>query len=72
MAEARHQVARRREARARAQRERQAQVARDRSSVSLARRERQAWQRVDTLIGTKRPRDYDAAVTLLSDLRDVS
>jgi hypothetical protein len=72
MAEARHQVARRREARARARRERQEQVARDRYLASLCKRERQAWQQVDTLIDTKRPRDYDAAVTLLSDLRDVS
>ena len=72
MAEARHQVARRRETRARARRERQEQVARDRYLAGLAKRERQAWQRVDTLIGTKRPRDYDAAVTLLSDLCDVS
>jgi hypothetical protein len=31
----------------------------------------QAWQRIESLIATKRPRDYDAAVTLLSDLRDV-
>ena len=67
-----HQVARQREARARVRRERQEQVARDRYLVSLAKRERQAWQQVDTLISMKRPRDYDAAVTLLSDLRDVS
>jgi hypothetical protein len=72
MAEARHQVAQRRGVRARARRERQEQMARDRYLASLAKRERQAWQRVETLIGTKRPRDYDAAVTLLSDLRDVS
>ena len=40
--------------------------------TGLARRERQTWQRVDALIGTTRPVDYDAAVTLLADLRDVS
>jgi hypothetical protein len=72
IAEARRHVTRQREARARARRERHEQVARDRYLASLAKRERQAWQRVDTLIGTKRPSDYDAAVTLLSDLRDVS
>lgn len=27
------------------------------------------WERAGTLIGTKNPRDYDAAVTLLGDLR---
>ena len=72
MAEARHDVARQQEVRARARHERQEQVARDRYLAGLAKREREAWQRVDALIGTKRPRDYDAAVTLLSDLRDVS
>jgi hypothetical protein len=38
----------------------------------LAKREREAWRQVDALIATKRPRDYDAAVTLLSDLREMS
>ncbi len=72
MAEARRQVVRRWEDRARARRESQEQVARDRYLASLAKRERQAWEQVDTLIGTKRPREYDAAMTLLVDLRDVS
>ena len=40
--------------------------------TGLARRERQAWQRVDALIDTTRPVDYNAAVALLVDLRDVS
>jgi hypothetical protein len=30
------------------------------------------WRRVNALVDTKRPRDYDAAVQLLSDLRHVS
>jgi hypothetical protein len=38
----------------------------------VAKRERQAWQRVDALIGTRRPADYAAAAELLVDLRDVS
>jgi len=42
------------------------------SLTGLARRERQAWERVDSLIATKRPGDYAAAVTLLVDLRDIS
>ena len=70
--EARRQVARQREAQARARRERQEQAARDRYLAGLAKREPQTWQRIDALVATKRPRDYDAAVTLLSDLRDVS
>ena len=32
----------------------------------------QAWQRVDGLIAMARARDYDAAVTLLSDVREVN
>ena len=45
---------------------------RERYLTGLAKRERQAWERVDGLIGTKRPGDYAAAVTLLVDLRDIS
>jgi hypothetical protein len=56
----------------RAVREREEQAARDRHLNSLAKRERQAWQRVDALIGARRPADHTAAVALLVDLRDVS
>jgi hypothetical protein len=35
----------------------------------LAARQEEAWERVDALIETKSPRDYDMAVTLLRDLR---
>ena len=56
----------------RAVREQQERAARDRYLNGLAKRERQAWQRVDTLIGERRPADHAAAVTLLIDLRDVS
>ncbi|MDP9224705.1 MAG: hypothetical protein M3P18_12795 [Actinomycetota bacterium] len=72
IAEARRQTSLKREARARARREREKQVGRDRYLASLAKRECQAWQRVDALVGTKRPADYAAAVELLVDLRDVS
>lgn len=70
LAAARHEADRQREAQDRARRERQQQAARDRYLAGLAKRIPQAWQRIDALIATKRPRDYDA-VTLLSDLRDV-
>jgi len=69
---AKRQAAQQREARERARREREQQVARDRYLTGLAKRERQAWQRVDALVGTKRPANYAAAVELLMDLRDVS
>ena len=71
-AEKRRKAARDREARDRERREREQQSARQRYLTGLARRERQTWQRVDALIGTTRPVDYNAAVTLLVDLRDVS
>lgn len=65
-------AARQREARERARREREERASHERYLTGLARRERQAWERVDGLIGTKRPGDYAAAVTLLVDLRDIS
>jgi hypothetical protein len=61
-----------REARERARREREEQASRERYLTGMAKRERQAWERVDGLIGTKRPGDYAAAVTLLVDLRDIN
>lgn len=72
IAERRREAAREREASERAERVRPEQAARDRYLIDLAERERQAWQRVDALIGTRRPADYAAAVELLVDLRDVS
>jgi len=65
-------AARQREARERARREREERASRERYLTGLARRERQVWERVDGLIGTKRPGEYAAAVTLLVDLRDIS
>ena len=38
----------------------------------LAMNELEAWRRVEALIDTKRPPEYDQAVTLLVDLRDMS
>ena len=72
IAATRREAVRQREARTRVQRERQQRVARDRHLAGLAKRESQAWQRVDVLIATKRPRDYDAAVGLLSEVREVN
>ena len=72
LAEARRKADRQHEARARAERERLEQAVRGRYLAGLAKRIPQAWRRIDVLIGTKRPRDYDTAVTLLSDLRDLS
>jgi hypothetical protein len=38
----------------------------------LARRESATWREIDVLITTKRPKDYDRAVSLLVDLRDLA
>jgi hypothetical protein len=38
----------------------------------LEKREETAWSNVDSLIGLKRPQDYDRAVVLLADLRELA
>ncbi|MBL6280089.1 hypothetical protein JMF97_28405 [Micromonospora fiedleri] len=55
----------------RIRRERSAAAARQRHLDTLAVDQPAAWQRVDELIATKRPREYDTAVQLLVDLRDL-
>ena len=55
----------------RVRRERSAAVARQRHLDALAVDQPAAWQRVDELIATKKPREYDTAVQLLVDLRDL-
>ncbi|RZS32208.1 hypothetical protein EV193_11349 [Herbihabitans rhizosphaerae] len=44
-------------------------LTRDRRLDELADDEDAAWSRVDTLIATRKPAEYDTAVTLLTDLR---
>ncbi|MFG1914391.1 hypothetical protein [Micromonospora sp. NPDC048898] len=58
--------------RERVRRERSAAAARQRHLDTLAVDHPAAWQRVDELIATKKPREYDSAVQLLVDLRDLS
>ncbi|KUJ43995.1 hypothetical protein [Micromonospora maris] len=57
--------------RERIRRERSAAAARQRHLDTLAVDQPAAWQRVDELIATKRPREYDTAVQLLVDLREL-
>jgi len=56
----------------RERRERSAAIARQRHLDALAMDEPAAWHRIATMIDTKKPREYDAAVELLVDLRDLS
>ncbi|MGC5055088.1 hypothetical protein ACLQ2S_27005 [Micromonospora sp. DT48] len=55
----------------RIRRERSAAAARQRHLDTLAVDQPAAWQRVDELIATKKPREYDTAVQLLVDLREL-
>jgi hypothetical protein len=52
-----------------ARREKARLEARERRLDELARDEEAAWSRVEALIATRKPTEYDAAVTLLTDLR---
>jgi hypothetical protein len=70
-AEARRRREADREARERMRREQEAAATREKVLASLAKREPEAWRQVDALIATKRPQDYDAAVSLLKDLADL-
>ncbi|MFU8873283.1 hypothetical protein [Micromonospora sp. SL4-19] len=70
-AERERQVAEQRE-RDRIRQERSAAAARQRHLDALAVDQPAAWQRVNELIATKKPRDYDTGVQLLVDLRDLS
>jgi hypothetical protein len=53
-------------------RERSAAAARQRHLDNLAVDQPAAWQRIDELIAAMTPRDYDTAVQLLVDLRDLA
>ena len=55
----------------RIRRERSAVAARQRHLDALAVDQPAAWQQVNELIDTKKPREYDTAVQLLVDLRDL-
>jgi hypothetical protein len=67
----RERLAAERRARERAARDRAAALARTRHLDALSRDGEAAWQRVDTLIRSMKAKEYDQAVTLLVDLRDL-
>ena len=52
-----------------ARREQARALARERRLDQLASEEEAAWSRVDALIAARKPGEYDAAVTLLTDLQ---
>ena len=71
LAENRREVSLAREANERERREREQTAARDRHLSVLAKRQADAWRRAEALVATKRPGDYDAAVSVLKDLREI-
>jgi hypothetical protein len=62
----------RRQAAERALREEAAAAARQKRLQELAKEEPAAWSRVDTMLATTKPKEYDAAVRLLQDLQALS
>lgn len=62
-AERAEQEARQAEARAAARKQRLDDLARDTDA---------AWSRIETMIATRKPNEYDAAVALLTDLQDLA
>jgi hypothetical protein len=69
---ARQRLIRERETAARRRREQATAAAREQRVDVLARDPKKAWTRVDTLIETKRPKEYDTAVALLEDLHGLA
>jgi hypothetical protein len=55
-----------------ARRERQAAIAREKHLDSLVGREAKLWAEVDSLAATRQPKNYDQAVKILVDLRDLA
>lgn len=72
VAGARERKAAGRAAREHERRVRDAAAARERHLDSLAGRENALWRQVEEAIGTRKPAEYDRAVELLKDLRDLA
>jgi uncharacterized Zn finger protein len=53
-------------------REREAAILRRKRLDKIARREPELWKEAEKLISTKQPKNYDSAVELLVDLRDLA
>jgi hypothetical protein len=71
-AEARRREEAARKAAEQARQEREQALARARHLDALEGREEELWHQAQALIETKRPKEYDQAVELLKDLRDLS
>lgn len=58
-------------AKEKAQKEKEAAIVREKYLNNLAKMENEIWKKVDSLVLTKKPKDYDEAVRLLVDLHDL-
>ena len=59
-------------AKEKARKEKEAAIARDKYLKGLAGRESEIWDKINALVLTKRPGDYDEAVKFLIDLKDLA
>jgi len=59
-------------AKEKSRREREAAIAREKHLDSLVGREGRLWTEVDSLVATKQPKNYDQAVKILVDMRDLA
>jgi hypothetical protein len=71
-AEERERIETEKRAKEKARRDREAALAREKHLDSLVGRETKLWTEIDGLVATKQPRNYDQAVKLLIDLRDLA
>jgi hypothetical protein len=71
-AEAERRATAEREAQERAHRQREEAIARAKHLDGLAGREQELWRQIETLVEVKRAAEYDEAIRLLKDLRDLA
>lgn len=71
-ATARRRIESEKRAQEKAQREREAAIARQKHLDRLAGRVEELWGEVDSLVATRQPKNYDRAVKILIDLRDLA
>jgi len=71
-AEERRQLAAQKATEEKARRVREAAVLRAKHLDEIAGREAELWNKVENLVSTKQPKNYDSAVDLLTDLRDLA
>lgn len=72
LAEEQRRLAVRKAAEEKAKRDREAAIKRERYLREISKGEPELWKRAEDLAATKQPKNYDQAVNLLLDLRDVA